>query len=96
MVHLIVSGDLPAIFFLPPSMPQPTDFEDLRELLHRRHIDHAWLRTVLHQYLESNPQTDSDDIHHDHQVWDYRNTVEEFAKLLNDDPDELDDDERED
>lgn len=71
-------------------MAAPKGLDDLRLFLHQRHIDHGWLRTVLVQYLGSNGQTD-DNVFDDHQVWDFRNTVFEFAKLLDEDPDELED-----
>lgn len=73
-------------------MATPNNLTDLRLFLHTRQVDHAWLRTILFQYLEENPQTDLD-IMSDHQVWDYRNTIEVFANLLNEDPEDLDDDE---
>lgn len=73
-------------------MATPNNLTDLRLFLHTRQIDHAWLRTVLFQYLEENQQTDHD-IMSDHQVWDFRNAVEEFANLLNEDPEDLKDDE---
>lgn len=70
-------------------------FEDLRLYLHSKGIDHAWLRTVLEQYLSQNKQTDMDTFT-DHSVWEYRNTIADFGNLLQDEPDELDDDELED
>jgi hypothetical protein len=72
-------------------MALPSNFTDIRIFLHIRDIDHAWLRTVLLQYLGENGQTGSDRLT-DHQVWTVRNTISEFTQLLNEDVD-LDDDE---
>ncbi|MDQ6479805.1 hypothetical protein [Dyadobacter sp. LHD-138] len=73
-------------------MATPNNLTDLRLFLHTRQIDHAWLRTVLFQYLEENTQTDLD-ILSDHQVWDYRNIITEFTNLLCEDPEDLESDE---
>lgn len=73
-------------------MSAPKEFPDLRSFLHQHNIDHGWLRTVLFQYLETNPQTDSD-AWEDHTVWDFRNTITEFTNLLEEEPEDLDDDE---
>ncbi len=76
-------------------MAAPKGLEDLRFYLHSRQIDHAWLRSVLHQYLQRNIQSDGG-ILDDHLVWDFRNTIEQFAILLDEDPENLEDDESED
>lgn len=73
-------------------MAAPQGLNDLRLFLNARQIDDEHIRIVLLQYLEENKQTDSA-IFQDHQVWDYRNTIAQFAKLLNDEP--IDDDESE-
>lgn len=73
-------------------MAAPQGFPDIRLFLHEHQIDHGWLRTVLLQYLSSNLQTDSD-IWIDHAAWDYRHAITEFTNLLEDEPDDLDDDE---
>jgi len=72
-------------------MALPANFTDIRLFLHSKQIDHAWLRTVLSQYLAENGQTDADRLT-DHQVWVFRSTIAEFSLLLNEDVD-LDDDE---
>jgi hypothetical protein len=72
-------------------MAAPQGLQDLRLFLHSCRIDHAWLRTVLVQYLGDNGQSDGN-IFDDHHVWEFRNTVNEFTKLLDEDPENLDND----
>ena len=73
-------------------MAAPQGLTDLRLFLHSRQIDHAWLRTVLYSYLAENGQSD-ETLFEDHLVWEYRNTIVEFAQLLEEDPAELNEDE---
>ena len=65
-------------------LPAPDGFLDLRDYLHKRRIDAAWIRTVLDQYLAEyeNRQTDSPDLDLDHQVYDYRRVIVEFKTLI--------------
>jgi len=72
-------------------MAAPKGLNDLRSFLKYSGHDYVWLRLVLAQYLNQNHQTDGN-LFDDHAVWNFRNTVTEFAKLLDEDP-EPDDDE---
>ena len=75
-------------------IPAPDGFRDLREYLHQRRIDAAWIRTVLDSYLgEYDHQQTDVDIDLDHQVWAYRQVITDFKQLIEDDVETDDDDE---
>ena len=82
------------IYFPPFMIPAPEGFRDLRDYLHQRRIDAAWIRTVLDAYLGEyeHKQTDGVDLDLDHQVHEYRRIIDDFKQLIEDDVETDDDD----